>query len=178
MTKIVLLSGSPNIASSSHKVLEVIEQLLQNKGFTTDIISVTQLPQQDLMTGNFGSKALQPFIQRIEQADGVIVASPVYKASYTGVLKSFFDLLPQQIFQRKTVLPIMTGGSIAHLLAIDYAFKPLITTLKGQALQGVYVVDEQMDKNAPHIIIDEAVWQRLRQQLEALDEAIALQKVY
>jgi len=46
----------------------------------------------------------------LQDAKGVIVGSPVYKASYSGVLKALFDVLPEDILNRKPVLPIMTGG--------------------------------------------------------------------
>ena len=83
----------------------------------------------------------------IKQADGLIIGSPVYKASYTGVLKSLLDLLPEGALKNKPVLPIMVGGSSRHLLAIDYSLNPLIAILKGQPLQGLYFTDSEIDKS-------------------------------
>ncbi len=59
----------------------------------------------------------------------VVVATPIYKAAYTGGLKALFDILPQSALRGKTVLPLATGGSPAHLLAIDYALKPVLSAL-------------------------------------------------
>ena len=58
-----------------------------------------------------------------------MVATPVYQAAYSGLLKVFLDLLPQFAFRGKAVLPIVTGGSPAHVLAVDYALRPVLANL-------------------------------------------------
>ncbi len=69
----------------------------------------------------------------------VVVATPVYKAAYTGLLKAFLDVLPRQTLLDKTVFPIAPGGSLAHLLTIDFAFKPVLSALGAQhVLNGLY----------------------------------------
>jgi GNAT superfamily N-acetyltransferase len=57
------------------------------------------------------------------------VATPVYQAAYSGLLKVFLDLLPQFAFRGKAVLPLVTGGSPAHVLAVDYALRPVLSQL-------------------------------------------------
>ncbi len=56
----------------------------------------------------------------------MVIGTPVYKAAYSGLLKSLLDLLPQYALAGKTVLPLATGGSTAHVLAIDYALRPVL----------------------------------------------------
>ncbi|MFP3359869.1 NAD(P)H-dependent oxidoreductase, partial [Planococcus sp. SIMBA_143] len=94
------------------------------------------VPAKDLMFGNFNSPAVTDIAEDIHNARGVIVGSPVYKAAYSGVLKSLFDILPQDVLRDTPVLPIMSGGSISHLLAMEYTLKPLLSTLKGVPLKG------------------------------------------
>lgn len=72
---------------------------------------------------------MQAAIAEVDLADALVVATPVYKASYSGVLKTFLDVLPQKAFARKAVLPLATGGTIAHLLSIDYALRPVLLSL-------------------------------------------------
>ena len=67
--------------------------------------------------------------QRGPDADAIVVATPVYQAAYSGLLKVFLDLLPQFAFRGKAVLPIVTGGSPAHVLAVDYALRPVLANL-------------------------------------------------
>jgi FMN reductase len=58
-------------------------------------INVSDLPAEDLISAHF-DPAIQQANELVEKADAIIVASPVYKASYTGVFKTYLDLLPQK----------------------------------------------------------------------------------
>ena len=81
-------------------------------------------------------------------ADIVVVATPVYKAAYSGVLKVFLDLLPQTALKGKTVLPLATGGSPHHMLALDYALRPVLQSLGAKdILPGIYATDSQVVVN-------------------------------
>ncbi|MBV8882973.1 MAG: NAD(P)H-dependent oxidoreductase, partial [Chroococcidiopsidaceae cyanobacterium CP_BM_RX_35] len=100
-----------------------------------------------------------------------------YKAAYTGLLKAFLDLLPQEALRGKAVLPIATGGTIAHLLAIDYALKPVLSELKARhVLGGVYALDKQLQLQADgSLLVDEEIDQRLKHSLRDLVEAVQRQ---
>ncbi len=66
-------------------------------------------------------------------------------AAYSGALKTLLDLLPERALQGKVVLPLATGGTVAHLLAVDYALKPVLSALKAQEiLHGVFADDSQV----------------------------------
>jgi len=83
--------------------------------------------------------------QQVERAQAIVVATPVYKAAYSGVLKVLLDLLPQTAFKGKTVLPLATGGSPHHMLALDYALRPVLQSLGARhILPGVYATDAQV----------------------------------
>ena len=84
-------------------------------------------------------------VASVHAADVVVVATPIYKAAYSGLLKTFLDLLPQDALRGKTVLPLATGGSAAHLLALDYALKPVLAALGARdILDGVFATDAQL----------------------------------
>jgi GNAT superfamily N-acetyltransferase len=71
----------------------------------------------------------------------VVVTTPVYKAAYCGLLKVFLDLLPQYALRGKQVLPLATGGVLAHALAVDYALRPVLTSLGAtHVAQGWFVL--------------------------------------
>jgi len=98
------------------------------------------------------------------------VATPVYKAAYTGALKALLDILPPQALRGKTVLPIATGGSPAHLLVLDYALKPVLGALgASDILQGVYAIDGQLqlDKEG-YQFIDMEIRERFDRELDSL----------
>ena len=65
----------------------------------------------------------------VAQSDVVVVASPIYKATFTGLLKAFFDRYPNDGLAGVTAVPVMTAGSPLHGLAIDFALRPLLVEL-------------------------------------------------
>ena len=98
----------------------------------------------------------------------MLVATPIYKAAYSGLLKLFLDVLPADALRGKTVLPLATGGSPAHLLALDYALKPVLGALGARhLLDSVYATDAQLPADgaggfAPHAELVERLDRALR----------------
>src|SRR5690349_4974377 len=127
MSDIVTIAGSPSYPSRSSAVLDIVRNHFESRQYTTDSIQVRTLPAEALLWGRFDDPVIQQAVQAIAPARIVIIATPVYKAAYTGLLKAFLDVLPQGALTDKIVFPIATGGSAAHLLAIDYALKPVLS---------------------------------------------------
>src|SRR3954471_17464350 len=143
MPSILLLSGSPSIVSRSGALLEYARRHFVSAGLTANVVSLHDFPAKDLILGKYDSPAFEPVKNLLADASAVVVATPIYKAAYTGGLKALLDILPQTALRGKTVLPLATGGSPAHQLAIDYALKPVLSALGAtDLLQGVYVVDK------------------------------------
>ena len=86
--------------------------MCKTTGFTGKLFSVRDIPTHDSIFGaGENNPDLNKVVDQLEQASGVIIATPIYKAAYSGALKALLDLLPQQAFAGKVVLPIATGGS-------------------------------------------------------------------
>ncbi len=64
-------------------------------------------------------------VEAIEEADGLVVASPVYKGSYTGLFKHLFDLIDPTALAGKPVAIAATGGGARHALVVEHSFRPL-----------------------------------------------------
>jgi FMN reductase len=96
-----------------------------------------------------------------------------YKASYTGILKTYLDLHPQKALVGKRIVPIAIGGSLGHLLAIEYALKPVLSVLGAtEILNTVYFLDRQIERlEADGYRIDEEAAQRLTVELLKLAPA-------
>lgn len=78
-----------------------------------------------------------------EQADVLVVATPVYRGSYTGLFKHFFDFIHQDALIDKPVLLAATGGSERHALVIDHQLRPLFSFFQARTLPlGVYATDQ------------------------------------
>jgi FMN reductase len=89
---------------------------LETAGLDVQLLSVRDQSSEDFVYSKFNSPKIIQAVKDIEQADAVIVATPIYKASYTGVLKSFLDLLPQKGLQGKIVLPFTLHPEIERRL--------------------------------------------------------------
>ncbi|WP_432075863.1 FMN reductase [Streptomyces wuyuanensis] len=96
----------------------------------------------NLVTG-FPSPTLGAAIDAVTKADGVIAVSPVFTASYSGLFKSFFDLVDPQALTGKPVLIAATGGTARHSLALDHALRPLFAYLRALVVPtAVYAASE------------------------------------
>ncbi len=173
---VVSLGGSPSLRSRSGVLLERSRQWLQGQGVEVVTFQVRDFPAEDLLHARFDSPRVQHFLALVEQADGLVVATPVYKASFAGALKTLLDLLPERALNHKVVLPIATGGSIAHMLAVDYALKPVLSALKAQeTLQGIFADDSQITYGEGNSAAQLApvLEQRLNESLELFHSALA-----
>jgi FMN reductase len=143
---ILLLGGSPAPHSSTARLLQHIGDRLALHGHRTSRIQVRELPAQALLHADLGDVAIERALALVHAADAVIVATPVYKASYTGILKAFLDLLPQDGLAGKLVLPLATGGSQSHMLVLDYALRPVLSALSARfILPGIYAAAGQLE---------------------------------
>lgn len=95
-----------------------------------------------------------------EQADVLVVVSPVFRGSYTGLFKHFFDLIEQDALIDKPVLLAANGGSERHALVIDHQLRPLFSFFQARTLPlGVYATDKDfVDRR----LSNEAVIERTR----------------
>ena len=172
MAKAVIINGSPTAGSRLNAVMQIAEERLAAAGFETSRIDVAQLPAEDLIHVKFESEHIVKANGLVAEADAVIIASPVYKASYTGVLKTFLDLIPQKGLAGKVILPLFIGGSLAHLLAIDYSLKPVLSSIGARhILGGVYAVDAQVARTEEGgFDVADVLQERLDSALEELAE--------
>lgn len=141
MATIVVLSGSPSATSRTAAVLDLLALRLTGHGHEVRVIPLRELPPGPLLAADGRHPAIADAASAVAGAQGVLVASPVYKAAYTGLLKSFLDLLPQHALAGKTVLPLVTGGTTAHVLAVDYAVRPVLSSMGAHVGQGYFLLD-------------------------------------
>lgn len=94
-------------------------------------------------TNGFPGRALAAAQEAVAGADGLIVVTPVFSASYSGLFKSFFDVLEPGALEGKPVLIAATGGSARHSLVLEHALRPLFAHLKAVVVPtGVYAASE------------------------------------
>lgn len=116
MATALSVSGSPSASSRTNRLLRHLDDRLTARGHEVIPLDVRTVPAEALLGADFGHPAITGAAELFARADGVVVATPVYKASYSGVLKALLDLLPQYALTGKTVLPLATGGTTAHVV--------------------------------------------------------------
>jgi FMN reductase len=163
---IVALAGSPSANSRSTALLRHVLSRFADDEPRTEIV-LRDLPATALVRADFDDPAIRRAREQVAAARLVVIATPIYKASFSGLLKTFLDLLPQDALRGKTVLALGTGGSVAHLLALDYALKPVLAALGARhILDAIYAVDAQFTPHAVHgHVADDEVAQRIARAL-------------
>jgi FMN reductase len=173
MSTVLLLGGSPSVPSRSARLLDYVGGLLTEAGHSTSRLNVRDLPATALLHADVENTELRAAHERVLLAQAVVVATPVYKAAYSGILKAFLDLLPQTGLTGKLVLPIATGGSPSHMLALDYALRPVLSALSARhVLPSIYAIDKQIVFGNGELELDVELDQRLREGVRRLSESL------
>ena len=108
--------------------------------------------------------AVEQALAAVEQADVLVVATPVFRGSYTGLFKHFFDFVHQDALIDKPVLLAATGGSERHALVIDHQLRPLFSFFQARTLPlGVYATDHDF---VDYRLQNEALIQRARSAIQ------------
>ncbi|QFQ99621.1 oxidoreductase [Streptomyces phaeolivaceus] len=95
------------------------------------------------LTNGFPGRKLAAALDAVAGADGLVVVTPVFSASYSGLFKSFFDVLDRDALGGKPVLIAATGGSARHSLVLEHAMRPLFAHLRAVVVPtGVYAASE------------------------------------
>ena len=155
---VVGLSGSPGQVSRSRTLLELALTALEKQGAAPSrLIDLAQLPS-DALLGRRDATQVAEAIQSVLDAGILVVSTPIYRATYSGLLKVFFDLLPQDALAGKVAIPIATGGGAAHLLAVDHGLRPLLASVGALVVAaGVYGTDAQFRDGVPEPALVERI---------------------
>lgn len=147
--KVVAVSGSVQRPS---RTLVLVEQLLAALAEVLPI-DVHLITLEELAPAIGGTSyrdqlpgRVQAELAAIESADVLVVASPVYRGSYTGLFKHLFDLVHHEALIDVPVLLAATGGSDRHALVIDHQLRPLFSFFQARTLPlGVYASEQDFN---------------------------------
>lgn len=121
---------------------------------STDVIELRDLAHDitnNLLTG-FAPAPLEEAINRVVSADALIVVTPIFSTSYSGLFKSFIDVLDPDALTGKPVLIGANAGTARHSLAIDYAIRPLFTYLHADPVStGVFAASSDWGASADQV---------------------------
>ena len=137
MTRIVVISGGLGSPSStrvlSDDIVARLREQLAERGETLEV-TVAELrelahPIVDAMLTGFPTGELARVVDAVTAADALVVVSPTFSASISGLVKSFFDILEPDTLRGKPVLMGATGGTERHSLMLEFAMRPLFAYL-------------------------------------------------
>jgi len=152
------VSGSPGSQSRSRVLLELALAALERQGVgPSRLIDLAHLPA-DALLGRRQDPEVADALQAVQGATILVVSTPIYRATYSGLLKVFFDLLPQDALAGKVAIPIATGAGPGHLLAVDHGLRPLLASVGALVTAtAIYGTDAQFKNGAPENALVERI---------------------
>ncbi|WP_030661753.1 FMN reductase [Streptomyces cellulosae] len=127
------LSDPSSTRLLADRLTQATRQRLESDGRTVDVhvieLRALAVDIAHNMTLGFPGPALQEAIDTVTRADGLITVTPIFTASYSGLFKSFFDVIDHTALTGKPVLIAATGGTARHSLALEHALRPLFAFL-------------------------------------------------
>ncbi len=154
--KLVVVTAGLSVPSSTRlladRLAEAAARDLREAGREVDVrvVELRELARDiadNLVTG-FPPPALRDAVRAVEEADGLIAVTPIFSASYSGLFKSFVDVLDKDALTGKPVLIAATGGTARHSLALEHAMRPLFAYLRAVVVPtAVFAASEDWGAN-------------------------------
>jgi FMN reductase len=138
--------GNPKAGSRTLRVaLATADALADRLGDSSDRV-VIDLAEVATHLFDPGAHRVDELLAAVATSDLVIVASPTYKGTYTGLLKAFFDRYGNNALAGTVAVSVMTGAALVHALAPEVHLRPLLVELGASTpTRGLYVVEQQFD---------------------------------
>ncbi|MFD6443945.1 NAD(P)H-dependent oxidoreductase [Promicromonospora sp. NPDC060204] len=171
--RVVVVNGSPSEQSRTAALADVAVRTLERTmpvevhrvdvyrlgaGFTTAVDRESVTPEVDAE------------LRTAETADLLVAATPVFRGSYTGLFKHFFDLVEQYALANRPVLLLATGGSHHHALVVDHALRPLFAFFQARTLPvSVYASSSDFDGTA---LLNPRVYSRIQTALDDVEGSL------
>lgn len=137
-SKVVVIAAGLGQPSTTRMLADrLAESVRRHVGESGDIASVDTYELRglaheitDAMLTGFAGPELQPVLTAVEDADALVVVAPTFQGSYSGLFKSFMDVVDAEALIGKPVLVAATGGTTRHSLVLDHALRPLFAYLQ------------------------------------------------
>ena len=151
--KIVGFAGSSSRPSRTRNLVDTIVQTAARRaGALTEIYDLTEVHPSlgATLDAREAPVDLAALIETITSADALVVGSPVYKGTYTGLFKHLFDLIEPKALKDKPIVLSATGGSERHALVVDHGLRPLFAFFSADILAtGLYATESDFTDHRP-----------------------------
>ena len=163
--KILLIDGTI-IGSKTGAILEQVKVYIEqlNSELNLEIMKLADFNHQFVDGRPLGeyNEDMQRIVHKFEEADGYVLATPIFQGSIPGVLKNTFDLLHPRTMRYKPVSIVANGGTFQHHLVIENQLKPILDYFRCLVTPN-YVYTTSSHFGEGNVIVDEDVHDRLRE---------------
>ncbi|MFI6317135.1 FMN reductase [Nonomuraea sp. NPDC050556] len=135
--RLVVVTAGLSQPSSTRLLADRLAQAVQDRvEVDVRVVELRELAVDiaNHMVVGFPSARLREVLEAVEGADALIAVTPIFTASYSGLFKSFFDVLDNQALNGKPVVIAATGGTARHSLALEHALRPMFVYLRALVL--------------------------------------------
>ncbi len=142
---VVILSAGLNQPSSTRLLADRFAGSLVDRGLDARVVDLRAYAHDvvNAMLTGFPAEPLRQLLDTVSGAAGVVAVTPVFNASYSGLFKSFVDVLDRDALAGTPVVVAATGGTARHSLVLDHALRPLFSHLRAVVLPtGVFAATE------------------------------------
>lgn len=174
MSKPQIVGISGNLASPSRTlslVAVTADRIAREAGGTARVLDISDLYGLGETRSRAGAPpAVEAALKAVEQADLLVIGSPVYKGSYTGLFKHFIDFIDYRSLIGTPVALLATGGSDRHALVIEHQLRPLFAFFQAQVLgTGIFLTEHDFsDGEITDAVLKARFDQLVRESVEAL----------
>jgi len=128
---VVVVTAGLSEPSSTRLLADLLANAVDSIDITTEVVELRPLAHAlaDNMLTGFATGELAEAQRKVARADGLVVVTPVFSASYSGLFKMFFDVLEQGSLDGTPVLVAATAGTARHSLVLEHALRPLFSYL-------------------------------------------------
>lgn len=167
MTRVLAVTAGLSVPSSTRLLTDRIADAVRRTaggGVEVEVVELRPFAHalaDHLVTG-FATGELADLIERVRHADGLVMVTPVFTASYSGLFKTFVDVLEPGLLEGKPVLVAATAGTARHSMVLDHALRPLFSYLRAVVVPtgvfaatddfGVAGLDERVDRAAGELV--------------------------
>ncbi|MFC0222051.1 NADPH-dependent FMN reductase [Nocardioides zeicaulis] len=145
MPRVAVVVGNPKPRSRTYEAALSVAERLGGADVVVDLADHAS----ELF--DWSSQTVADLVAQVASSRVVVVASPTYKATYTGLLKAFLDRFPHQGLAGVSAVPLMLGASPAHALAPEHGLRQVLVELGASVpTRGLYVLDAEHADPAPY----------------------------
>ena len=147
MSRVGVVVGNPKARSRTLEVAETVAVAAADEAGIVDVVfSTIDLVELGPELFDWSSTRVREVVDAVRRCPLVIVASPTYKASYTGLLKAFLDWFSTTDLSGVTVVPVMVGAGPEHALAVEVHLRPVLVEIGATIpTRGLYVTESRLD---------------------------------